>query len=312
MSHPQEAKAQGSPSTTTLAEAYARRPVRPSRGLVPGRRVWVTLGAAGSVAAVIGLVAAVTQDGAGAVGPSTVAAPADPVFRYEVPTDPAYGQSRPTASGDPSTPATDPAPVAPVAPETPAAPAPPAAAPPAQPPPAAPVQAAPPPANPPKTVTTPPPAPKPTPAPQQPAPPPPAPQQPAPPPPQPDFPGVPLVNPASNKCLSGSAGSDGTHVILWGCNGNVNQKWDILGNGTIQIKGVLCMDAAWGGTANGTLVQIAYCSGNPAQQFTLRGNALYSKTANKCVEVRGRATNDGAEMVLWDCNNNPAQQWVRR
>jgi hypothetical protein len=36
----------------------------------------------------------------------------------------------------------------------------------------------------------------------------------------------------------------------------------------------LCVDAAWGSTANGTVAQIAYCSGNPAQRFELRGNTL--------------------------------------
>lgn len=125
------------------------------------------------------------------------------------------------------------------------------------------------------------------------------------PPPAQDFPGRPLTNPATGQCLSGSAGSDGTPLILWGCNGNVNQKWDIRSDGTIHIKGVLCMDAAWGGTAPGTIVQIAYCSGNPAQLFTFTGSALLNRQANLCVEI----VNGGSGMRLQPCNGNPNQVW---
>nr|WP_272923954.1 RICIN domain-containing protein [Streptomyces sp. SID3343] len=119
-----------------------------------------------------------------------------------------------------------------------------------------------------------------------------------------------MKNPISGKCLSGSAGSDGTHLMLWSCNGDVNQKWDIKSDGTIRTKG-LCMDAAWGGTASGTYVQIAYCSGNPAQQFTLRGSTLYSKTADKCVDLWNNGTRDGAEVRLYQCTNGGNQKWVR-
>ena len=125
------------------------------------------------------------------------------------------------------------------------------------------------------------------------------------PPPTQDFPGRPLTNPGTGQCLSGSAGSDGTPLVLWGCNGNVNQKWDIRSDGTIHIKGVLCMDAAWGGTAPGTIVQIAYCSGNPAQLFTFTGSALLNRQANLCVEI----VNGGSGMRLQPCNGNPNQVW---
>ena len=114
------------------------------------------------------------------------------------------------------------------------------------------------------------------------------------------------MNPASGKCLSGSAGSDGTPLILWGCNGDVNQKWDIASDGTIRTKG-LCMDAAWGGATPGTMVQIAYCSGNPAQQFVFTGSALLNKQANLCVEI----VNNGAGMQLQPCNGNQNQVWQR-
>ena len=45
---------------------------------------------------------------------------------------------------------------------------------------------------------------------------------------------LPLVNPATGKCLSGSAGSDGTPLVLFACNGDVNQIWDVGSDGTIR------------------------------------------------------------------------------
>lgn len=115
-----------------------------------------------------------------------------------------------------------------------------------------------------------------------------------------------LVNPGTGKCLSGSAGSDGTPLILWACNGDVNQKWDIASDGTIRTKG-LCMDAAWGGTTASTVVQIANCSGNPAQQFSLSGDTIYSTQASMCVgEVNG-----GTGIRLFPCDGGGSEVFRR-
>src|SRR5437660_875722 len=54
----------GSPEPRTFAQVYARRPARPRRGMLPGRRVWVALGSAASVGAVAGLVLVLTQNSA--------------------------------------------------------------------------------------------------------------------------------------------------------------------------------------------------------------------------------------------------------
>jgi hypothetical protein len=119
-------------------------------------------------------------------------------------------------------------------------------------------------------------------------------------------PGAALVNPASGKCLSGSAGSDGTPLILFACNGDANQAWRVAADGTIRTKG-LCMDAAWGATAPGTVVQIANCSGNPAQQFALRNGTIYTSHANLCVAV----ANGGAVIHLSPCDGKAAEVFRR-
>ncbi|MBF9069546.1 RICIN domain-containing protein [Streptacidiphilus fuscans] len=110
-------------------------------------------------------------------------------------------------------------------------------------------------------------------------------------------PGPALRNPATGKCLSAGVGTDGTPLRLAGCNGDANQAWQVMPNGTIQSQG-LCMDAAWGATTPGTVVQVARCSGNPAQLFSIRGTTVYSQQANLCVGV----ANGGAAIHLAACS----------
>ncbi|WP_327071288.1 ricin-type beta-trefoil lectin domain protein [Kitasatospora sp. NBC_01250] len=115
-----------------------------------------------------------------------------------------------------------------------------------------------------------------------------------------------LVNPATGKCLSGSAGTDGTPLVLLACDGDANQQWDVAADGTIRTKG-LCMDAAWGAATAGTVVQIAVCSGNPAQQFAPKGDTVYTTHANLCVgEVNG-----GTGIQLLPCDQSGAEVFKR-
>jgi hypothetical protein len=112
-----------------------------------------------------------------------------------------------------------------------------------------------------------------------------------------------LVNPATGKCLTAVAGSDGTPLTLQPCTNALNQMWDVVAaDGTIRMKD-LCMDAAWGTTTPGTVVQIANCSGNPAQQFSRRGDTLYAQQANLCAT----AVDGGAGVQLQACGNSKAQ-----
>ncbi len=129
---------------------------------------------------------------------------------------------------------------------------------------------------------------------------------PAPPPPA----GRALVSRASGKCLSATAGGDGTPLVLWTCNASVAQQWQAYPDGTIRAVG-LCMDSPWGSTANSTGLQLAYCSGNPAQHFTLNANnqIIYS---GKCVDVAGSQTADGTRINLFTCTGFDNQNWSWR
>ena len=81
-------------------------------------------------------------------------------------------------------------------------------------------------------------------------------------------------------------------------------------NGTLRTQNNMCMDVAWGSTANGAAIQIAYCSGNPAQQFVLSGAGdLVNPQANKCVDIADWNPNNDAVLQIWECNGGANQKW---
>jgi type 1 glutamine amidotransferase len=76
-----------------------------------------------------------------------------------------------------------------------------------------------------------------------------------------------------NKCLdaSGRGTSNGTAVIIWDCNGQPNQQWNVNANKSITgVQSNLCVDASGQGTANGTKIILWSCGGQVNQQWSLR------------------------------------------
>lgn len=92
-----------------------------------------------------------------------------------------------------------------------------------------------------------------------------------------------FINANSGKCLdlSGSAPSNGSHVIQWNCHNGPNQQWEVVlpagadpatYDGPILFKNRAtgkCLDTDNGGIANGTGFLQWDCHGNPNQLFTL-------------------------------------------
>ncbi|GIG59716.1 hypothetical protein Lfu02_40880 [Longispora fulva] len=137
-----------------------------------------------------------------------------------------------------------------------------------------------------------------------------APQQP--PAPAPAVPGRAIVGVQSRLCLSATVGTDGTALVLATCDNSPAQHWEALADGTIRSVG-MCMDAAWGSTADLTTVQAASCTGNRAQQFRLNpSNDLVNVQADKCADVYNRATAPGSPVKLWPCNGQDNQKWFWR
>lgn len=76
-----------------------------------------------------------------------------------------------------------------------------------------------------------------------------------------------------NKCLDayGQGTVNGTRAVIWDCNGQVNQQWNVNANGTITgVQSGLCLDASGYGTANGTLIHLWSCHGGTNQRWTLQ------------------------------------------
>ncbi|MFE9748564.1 beta-1,3-glucanase family protein [Saccharothrix saharensis] len=105
--------------------------------------------------------------------------------------------------------------------------------------------------------------------------------------------------------------ADGQRLIVWDCTGGTNQKWEATA-GTFRTENNMCMDVAWGSTANGAAIQVARCSGNPAQQFVLTtAGDLVNPQANKCVDIADWNPNNDAVLQLWDCAGTANQKWRR-
>ncbi|MEV7976943.1 RICIN domain-containing protein [Streptomyces sp. NPDC086519] len=123
-------------------------------------------------------------------------------------------------------------------------------------------------------------------------------------------PGVALIGTGSGRCIDvTNAGGDGTRLEILDCSGAAKQKWVFQSDGTIRSLG-LCMDLAWGNTANGTAIQVAKCSGNRAQLFYLSAHGdLVSAQADKCVDVTDNGTGNGTKLQLWTCSGTPNQKW---
>ncbi|MFJ6217294.1 ricin-type beta-trefoil lectin domain protein [Streptomyces sp. NPDC092296] len=297
-------------SADRFADAFARHAPVPSRGLLPGVRVWAAVGGAAALTVAVALSAARL--------PQSAAEPADagagrPVQVAAVGPPPPVSApaAHPAGPPRPATRTATPAPTATAAPGTPP-PAPPVAAAPggvATAPTAAAETKSPPKSTPGSTpgstsgATTRPPA---APATHSPAP-----QQARTAPTPALVPGYALVGYGSNRCvdITGGVGNDGTPLELWDCTGADWQKWDFRPDGTVRSMG-LCMDVAWGSVANGTTIQVARCSGNPAQQFVLTGAGdLVNPQADKCVDAKDGGTGSGVRLQLWDCTGAAGQKW---
>ncbi len=123
-----------------------------------------------------------------------------------------------------------------------------------------------------------------------------------------------IVSALNDKCLDVPAGrfEPGTRVHLWGCNGGVNQRWELV-NGTVRTQNGQCLDVTWGATANGTPVQLATCSGNPAQRWVLTAAGdLVNPQADKCLDVVDLNRADGALVQIWQCAGTANQKWTVR
>jgi len=75
-------------------------------------------------------------------------------------------------------------------------------------------------------------------------------------------------------CLDAASGrgNDGDAIIIWECNGQVNQRWTLTTAGEWRGINGKCIDVSEGATANGTRLLLATCTGAPRQQWDVGSN----------------------------------------
>jgi hypothetical protein len=126
----------------------------------------------------------------------------------------------------------------------------------------------------------------------------------------------------SGYCLdnTGNSSSNGNHIQVWKCLGNVNQQWEyvpsldgVSGQFQLQNSNGKCLDDPNDSTANGTRVQLWTCLGNPNQEWTAHAvDGSYTEYVNAnglCLNNTGNATKNGNRVQVWACNSEAAQSW---
>jgi GH25 family lysozyme M1 (1,4-beta-N-acetylmuramidase) len=113
------------------------------------------------------------------------------------------------------------------------------------------------------------------------------------------------------KCLNDTANSsaDGTHLVLWTCNGSTSQHWTLAQDQTLRIHGK-CLAVAGSAKVDGTKAVLATCSGFASQQWTVgTGAQLINGTAGKCLGGSAAGTN-GAQAWISACTGKANQKWT--
>ena len=59
----------------------------------------------------------------------------------------------------------------------------------------------------------------------------------------------------------------GTRVITWSCNGQPNQRWTVVADGSVRNAG-LCLNVERSGTTNGSRLVLWTCNGQPNQRWS--------------------------------------------
>ncbi|TDC06009.1 hypothetical protein E1265_35035 [Streptomyces sp. 8K308] len=123
-----------------------------------------------------------------------------------------------------------------------------------------------------------------------------------------------------DRCLDvDSSGTDaGTNVRQWECNETSAQNFALQSTGTRNTYRLIglggnCVDVENGSLDAGANIRMWGCNGAPAQQFrlepNLNGYVLVSARSGHCMDVMDASVDWGANVRQWECNRTPAQTW---
>jgi hypothetical protein len=121
-----------------------------------------------------------------------------------------------------------------------------------------------------------------------------------------------LAGSASGKCadVANVSQTNGTGLVLWTCNGQVNQRWTQTTAGELRVyDNPKCMDA--GASGQGTRVTINSCNGGNSQKWTVNTNGTVTNAVSgRCLDAGGTA--DNTPVVVSTCNGGSGQTWTKR
>ena len=129
--------------------------------------------------------------------------------------------------------------------------------------------------------------------------------------------GVILVSGMGGKCLDAEGGraENGTRLIGYPCNGNWNEQFTFMPDGTIRLRGK-CVDDMGGLGRDGDQIELWDCNGGANQKWRYEGHRLVGVGSKKCIDLKG---GDGfwvpmiwnQPAILWPCSGAQNQSWYK-
>lgn len=138
-------------------------------------------------------------------------------------------------------------------------------------------------------------------------------------------PGQPIVGWGSQRCVTvdGGARTVGTGLSLRGCDGSVEQKWELeprdggyalivyrshedrTGDDAQFEAHELCAEGS------GSAVAVTTCARSTPQTWTIASNGTIRNAATgTCLNVRGGGTSDGSPLMLYGCGTSSNEIWT--
>jgi hypothetical protein len=123
------------------------------------------------------------------------------------------------------------------------------------------------------------------------------------------------VNGWNNKCIDdrGNGSSDGSQIIIWGCNhGDSAQDWTWT-NYELQHDGMCANDPGYGGS--GSKLILYSCTGSSNEKWSHASygefKLYYTGKGSLCLDDPGYSTTNGTRLIVYKCNNGSNQHWAR-
>jgi hypothetical protein len=125
-----------------------------------------------------------------------------------------------------------------------------------------------------------------------------------------------LIRSSTGRCLDAhgpTARVDGGRVQVWSCNGNPQQLWTALGNGTVRNDAGLCLAVHGPDLArNGGRVQVWSCNTSAQQRWTIDPSSKTVRVSSGlCLDAKdAEQFRDGGSVIVYGCHGKPNQKWT--